>query len=374
MSKYKEVFPVTDKYIFLNNAAESPMNSVFKKALDEYLQIVSIAPHTKPSMRKSVKEKLSDLFGASYEDYALITSTGVGAGIVSSGLLVNKGDNIVIPADEHRNNIFPWLALREKGVEIRFVPVAENGYIDLKDIEKYVDDRTILFAIAAVRFNSGFRVDLKEVSSILHRNGALLFVDAIQGAGVVPINVEEMGIDIMSSAGFKWLLGAPGTGFIYLNEKARALVNPSLPGMFAAKNSNTELIYYDDSRKYETGSLAYSLFYAWEYSLDYIIKTGVNDIHNIIIELTDALIEGFNVRNIKLLSKVDILKNRSAILFFTLENEEANILLEEKLKENNIIIAVRDGKCRISPAFYNTLDEIEVFFRVFDKVIKDVMK
>ena len=73
-------------------------------------------------------------------------------------------------------------------------------------------------ATAAVRFNTGFRADLKLLSKIAHDSGALFVVDGIQGAGVFPIDVEDMGIDVHACAGFKWLLGMPGTGFLYVNK------------------------------------------------------------------------------------------------------------------------------------------------------------
>ncbi|MGB3368526.1 MAG: aminotransferase class V-fold PLP-dependent enzyme [Acidaminobacteraceae bacterium] len=367
---YKNLFPVSKKYVFLNNAAESPMNMIYRSGLDEYLDIVCQAPQTKPGVRLDVKTKLAKLLGGRASDYALITSTGVGVSIVAMGLNFKFGDNIVIPEDEHRNNIFPWLALKEKCVEIRYVPVSKTGLIKVDDIENLIDDRTVVVSLAAVRFNSGFRSDLKKISELAHKKNALFFVDAIQAAGIVPINVEDMGVDVLSCAGFKWLLGAPGTGCLYVNEKARKLIKPILPGMFAAENSNTELKYFNDSRMYETGSIAYSLFYAWQRSLDFLIDIGIENIYAKILMFTDLLIKGLRERNVEILSEVSNKSERSAILFFTLASEKSNHSLEEMLKENNVIIAVRDGKCRISPSFYNSEKDIEEFFRVLDIFLK----
>ncbi|MBI9010778.1 MAG: aminotransferase class V-fold PLP-dependent enzyme [Clostridiales bacterium] len=374
IEKLRSYFPVTQSYTFLNNAAESPMNLVYREALDQFYDIACDAPQNKPDIRWIVREKLSELLGGLPEDYALITSTGVGSGIVAAGFDFKAGDNVVIPENEHRNNLFPWLALKDKGVEIRFVPVAENGHINYEDINALVDENTRIVSIAAVRFNSGFRADLKKISSIAHAKGALLFVDAIQAAGVVPIHVEKMGIDIMSSAGFKWLLGIPGTGFLYVNEKARALIHPVIPGMFAAENSVRELKFFKDSRKYETGSIAYSLFYAWQEGLDLLHTIGIENIYRRVLELTDLLIEGLKDREIKIMSSIKNRNERSAILFCSLGDESVNIAFEEKLKENNIIIAVRDGKCRISPNFFNTKNEIDHFFEVLDDAIRQSIK
>lgn len=365
----RSYFPVTDKYAFLNNAAESPMNLKFRHALDKFNDIACDAPQDKPDTRDRVREKLSLLLGGKAEDYALITSTGVGSGIVAAGLDFKAGDNVVLPAYEHRNNLFPWLALKEKGVDVRLVDVKENGEIALDDIEKSVDHRTKLVSIAAVRFNSGFRIDLKKVSEIAHKHDALLFVDGIQACGVVPMNVDEMGIDILSSAGFKWLLGAPGTGFLYVNEKARKRIKPVIPGMFAAEDSYEFLNYHKDSRQYETGSIAYSLFNAWLVSLDMVLSIGLPTIYEEVLKLTDHLINGLKARQIKIVSSIHKREERSAILFFTLGDETLNTELQASLQKKGVIIAVRDGKCRISPSFYNTVEEINTFFKVLDEVI-----
>ncbi|WP_459845740.1 aminotransferase class V-fold PLP-dependent enzyme [Fusibacter bizertensis] len=365
----RALFPVTENYIFLNNAAESPMNLAFRDALDAFNDVACEAPQDKPSVRWALKEKLAALLGGKAEDYALMTSTGMGTGIVASGMSFEAGDNVVLPVYEHRNNLFPWLALKEKGVELRLIPVAEDGKIELRDLERLVDERTKIVAIAAVRFNSGFRIDLKKVGEIVHKKNALLYVDGIQACGIVPMHVETMGIDILGAAGFKWLLGVPGTGFLYVNAKARKLIKPSLPGMFAAEDSYEALHYFEDSRKYETGSIAYSLFYAWRFGLDIIINTGISAIYEEVMRLTDLLIVGFQNRGIKILSSIENAEERSAILFFTLGSEEKNNKLQEALQEKKVIISVRDGKCRISPSFYNTSDEISYFFEILDSLI-----
>lgn len=365
----RSYFPVVESYVYFNNAAESPMNLPYRERLQAFYDLACEAPHTKPDVRQDIRQALSGLMGGQANDYALVTSTGMGVGIVAGGMTFKPGDNILLPENEHRNNLFPWLALKEKGVEVRMIPVADNGYIDLKDIENLIDHKTRLVTIAAVRFNSGFRIDLKALSKLVHSYEALLFVDAIQAAGVVPIDVDDMGIDMMSSAGFKWLFGIAGTGFLFMNERARKAVKPLLPGMFAAKNSTSELTYYTDSRKYETGSLPYSLYYGWLDGLKIIREIGIDNIYERVLKLTGLLIDGLLKRKIEIKTPIDYKKNRSGIVFCTLGSGEKNEAFRLALEEKQVLIAVRDGKCRISPNFFNTEDEIKLFFKVLDQVI-----
>lgn len=358
------LFPVTQNSIFLNNAAESPLNERFRLRLEEYLKLAGAAPQDKPSrVREEVRLLLSKLLGGMPEEYALVTSTGVGIGIIASGFMWNEGDNIVVPADEHWNNTFPWLALRDKGIEVRIVPVDKNNRIKPEDIEALVDSNTRIVAAAAVRFNSGFRSDLKKLSSIAHKAGALLLVDGIQAAGVLPLNIKEDGIDILCCGGFKWLLGMPGTGFLYVRSEVQAMIRPIIPGMFAAENIFTELNYYMDARRFETGSIAYSLFYGWTAGLELLLEIGVDNIYLRVMKLTDMLIEGMKLKGYKILSPIEKKSERSSVIIFSIGDAAANKELYRRLRNRNIIITLREGNLRVSPSFFNTEEEIDIFLR-----------
>ncbi|HPH96107.1 MAG TPA: aminotransferase class V-fold PLP-dependent enzyme [Anaerolineaceae bacterium] len=361
MMEIRNFFPVTEKYVFLNNAAESPLCTRVKLKLDEYLAFASEAPQNKPSPRHAVRTALSGLLGGEPRDYALVTSTGVGVGLAAAGYPWQPGDNMVVPADEHWNNTFPWLALREKGVEVRLAPVGADRRVSPETIAGLVDSRTRILATAAVRFDTGFRADLKALSAIAHASGALFLVDGIQAAGVVPLNVVDDGIDLLASAGFKWLLGLPGTGFLYTSSAAREKIRPVLPGMFAAEDSFRELRYFNDARRYETGSIAYSLFYAWTAGLDLLMDLRITNIHARVLALTDRLIAGLPAKRVELVSPVEKPEERSAILSITTGSDEGNKALFERLMAQNIIVALRGGRIRVSPNFFNTEAEIDRF-------------
>lgn len=361
ISEIRKLFPVTENVVYLNNAAESPLNTRVKEKLNEYLELDLKHTHKKPPVRGQIKDELSAFFGGLPADYALVTSTGIGAGIAAAGYRWEPGDNVVIPADEHWNITFPWLALRDQGVDVRLVPVGDDERIDPDEVAKLVDSRTKILVTTAVRFNTGFRADLLLLSEIAHNRSALFMVDGIQGAGVYPINLVADGIDIFACACFKWLLGLPGTGFLYVNKNAREKIEPVLPGMCAAEKHFRRLEYYPDARKYETGTMAFSHFYAVTAGMDLLTEIGIDNVHDRVILLTDRIINGLKSNGVIVRSPVDRLEERSAIVSFTLGNEERNKDFCEKLKAENIIVALRDGCIRVSPNFYNSEDEIDLF-------------
>ena len=169
----RTLFPVTQHCVFLNNAAESPLNTRVRSRLEKYLDVAESLPQDKPSVRDEVRQSLAGLLGGKPEEYALVTSTGVGVGIVAAGLSWRQGDNVVVPDDEHWNNTFPWLALQEKGVEVRRVPVGEDQRIRPEAVAKLVDERTRVLAAAAVRFSTSRRACRRHRAAPALRRSAL---------------------------------------------------------------------------------------------------------------------------------------------------------------------------------------------------------
>ena len=352
-------FPVTERMVFLNNAAESPLSLPVRRRLDEYLDQAACAPDKRPPARHPVRPLLSRLLGGSADEYALVTSTGVGLGFAAAGYAWVPGDNVVLPAGEHWNNTFPWLALRTRGIDVRVVPLGADQRLDPARVAERVDARTRMVAVAAVNHLTGFRSDLRRLSRIAHECGALFVVDGVQAAGVVPLNVDDDGIDVLAGAGFKWLLGLHGTGYVYVRRDAWERVQPVLPGMFAAEDDLHDLRWLPSAQRYETGSLAYALFHAWTAGLEMILEIGVPAIHARVLDLTSRLISGLRARGMTMITPAAHAGERSAIVTFTAASQEANRALHARLGEQGIGISLRAGQCRVSPSFYNTEEEIE---------------
>ena len=358
--KLRSYFPVTKQAVYLNSASQAPLNTLVNDKLQSVLKNEENPLNKKPFDRNITKNLLSKILGGAPEEYALQTSTGVGIGIVAQGLRIEKCDNIVIPEQEHWNNTFPWLQMQNKGIEIRFVKLNKDNSFDAEAFEALVDSKTRLVSVAAVRFNSGFRPNLKAIGEIAHRNGALFMVDAAQGAGMVPINVNDDNIDILVGCGFKWLLGMHGTGYMYVSEYTAESIKPVLPGMFAAKHDFYELNYHKDSRKYETGTIAYSLFEAWSAGLELILEIGVENIYQKALENTDLIIEGLQNKNYTIISPIKNREERTAIIHFNTGSFDTTKELYLKLKSNKVLVTLQGENIRVSPNFFTSIEEIEV--------------
>lgn len=357
----RALFPVTNEAIYLNNASQAPLNTLVNERLQAHLKAELNSVDKKGFDRTTIRLLLSKLLGGSTEEYALTTSTGVGMGMVSQGLQLQKGDNIIIPEREHWNNCYPWLALRKKGVEIRWVKINADNSFDPEAFEKLIDDKTRVVALAAVRFNSGFRPNLAAIGKIAHKRNALFVVDVAQAAGMIPIDVEKYQIDVMAGCGFKWLLGLHGTGFLYVSKRVVKRIQPILPGMFSAENRYDELSYYDDTRKFETGTIAYSLFHAWSAGLELLLDIGINNIYEKALENTDLLIDGLQKRGYHIVTPIKSRKERSAIVHFNTGSLSTTKALYHQLKDHNILVTLQAENIRVSPNFFTQKKEINAF-------------
>lgn len=364
LEQIRLLFPVTKEAIYLNSASQSPLNTLVSDRLQSLLQI-ELNPVGKEAFnRNRTRVLLAKLLGGLPEEYALVTSTGVGIGIVAQGIECDKGDNIVVPECEHWNNTFPWLHLESKGVEVRFVKLNTDYSMDPESFEKLIDSRTKIVAVAAVRFNSGFRPNLVEIGKLAHRHGALFMVDAAQAAGMVPIDVDKCQIDIMAGCGFKWLLGMHGTGYLYVNKKAIDKITPVLPGMFAADHRFDKLSYHADSRQFETGTIAYSLFDAWSAGLELLLEVGVENIYEKALENTDILLEGLHEKGCNIVTPTRRREERSAIVHFNAETFKMTKKLYQKLTDARVLVTLQAENIRVSPNFFNTKEELNIFLGI----------
>ena len=154
------------------------------------------------------------LIHAEPAEIALVHSTTEGITLVAEGYPWQSGDNVVTLDDEFPSNQYPWLNLASRGVETRRVPTVD-GRVDLDRLADACDARTRIVTVSWVGYASGYRVNLDQVAELAHRKGALLFLDAIQGLGVFPLDVQKTPIDFLAADGHKWLFGPEGAGLFY---------------------------------------------------------------------------------------------------------------------------------------------------------------
>ena len=362
----RALFPVTQSLIYLNHAAVSPPPTTTIEAVEAQLRDVRDAGSLNflnwLEVKERARESLAALLGAKSEQVAFVRNTSDALSTVANGLKWQSGDNVVTFGREFPSNIYPWLRLREPfGVEVRMCE-ERDGRVDVEELESMVDARTRLIAISHVQFASGFRIDLERLGRLARRHDALLVVDVIQSLGVVPLDVNAELVDVAAGAGHKWLLSPEGVGYLYLSDRARERIEPTLVGWTSVPNPEDYFAFGQPWKSgtlaWETGTAPASLFYGFKASLDLLHEYGPARIASHLEELTDHLCERVRGRAYEVASSRSP-GEKSQIVCIRHQQRLPVTALYAQLKQKNIITAPRGDRLRIAPHLYNTLDEID---------------
>ena len=293
----RALFPITERSIYLNHAAVSPPPITTIQAVEAQLKDVHENGSTNFRNWLAVKEEarqlLANLLGARPEQVAFMRNTSDALSTVANGLNWRRGDNIVTFSREFPSNIYPWLRVRDVfDVEVRMCE-ERRGRIDFAEFSSLIDHNTRIVAISHVQYASGFRVDLERLGRLARQHDALFVVDVIQALGVVPTHVEAEFVDVAAGAGHKWLLSPEGVGYLYLSDRARERIQPTLVGWVSVPNPddyfNFEQGWSRGALAWETGTGPSALIHGFKASLDLLTRFGVQNIANYLEELTDDL-------------------------------------------------------------------------------------
>jgi len=362
----RALFPVTERATYLNHAAVSPPPRPTMEAIQSQLRDVSengsVNFRNWIAGKERTRRLLAGMLGAVPDQIAFVRNTSDALSTVANGLDWRPGDNLVTFRNEFPSNIYPWLRLRDVfGVEVRLCEERE-GRIELDELVGLIDERTRLVAISHVQYASGFRADLERIGSAARARDALLVVDVIQSLGAVPIDVESQLVDVAAGACHKWLLTPEGVGWLYLSSRARERVKPTLVGWVSVPNpedySNFEQGWNRGTLPWETGTGPTALIHGLEASLKLLTETGVKRIQNHLETLTDYLCERLQDTDYLVVSSRRP-GEKSQIVSLRHRGNLSSMDLYSHLKRRDIITAPRGDRLRISPHFYNTLEEIE---------------
>jgi cysteine desulfurase/selenocysteine lyase len=364
----RDLFPVTKHSIYLNHAAISPPPIPTIRAIESQLKDVHESGSTNfrnwLAVKEDARKLLAGLLGARPEQVAFVRNTSDALSTVANGMTWRAGDNIVTFRREFPSNIYPWLRIRDAfGVEVRMCE-EHDGRIDLAELESLIDHNTRLVSISHVQYASGFRIDLNRLGPIVRKHDALLVVDVIQALGVVPTDVESEFIDVAAGAGHKWLLTPEGVGYLFLSDRARDRIQPTLVGWVSVPDPDDYLNFEQGWNRgalaWETGTGPASLLHGFKASLELLNHHGVKNIANYLEELTDYLCERLKAKQYEIVSSRAPGEKSQIVCIRHLGGVSA-MALYHRLNSRQIITAPRNDRLRIAPHFYNTQAEIDEF-------------
>jgi selenocysteine lyase/cysteine desulfurase len=362
----RKLFPITEHLAYLNHAAVSPPPIPVLDAVRGQLEDVQrhgvINYRNWIAAKERARRLASGLLNANPVNLAFMRNTSDGLSTIANGMDWREGDNIVTFRGEFPSNIYPWLRVRDQyGVEVRMCEERE-GRIDLEELIGLIDGQTRIIALSFVQYGSGFCSDLERVGRAARAHDALFVVDVIQGMGALPLDVDAQLIDVAAGACHKWLLAPEGIGLLYISDRARERVQPTLVGWVSVEHpedyNNFDQEWKDGALPWETGTAATSLLHGLEAGLKLLHDTGVERIAAHLSELTDYLCERLAHKNYEIVSSRRT-GEKSQIVCIKPKLDWTPMALYAHLKQRQVVVAPRGDRMRISPHLYNDASDID---------------
>ncbi|MEI6232467.1 MAG: aminotransferase class V-fold PLP-dependent enzyme [Planctomycetota bacterium] len=356
-------FPILNTWTFLNHAAVAPISARAGTALAQYIHDSTHSAYLAGHWYQIADETralAARLMNADSSEIAFVKNTSEGLAFVANGWEWKPGDEIIGTTVEYPANVYPWMDL-EKRLGLKYIQVPEkNGRIDIADLFNAVTPNTRMIAISHVEYASGFRNDAAAIGAFCRERGILFCLDAIQSLGVLPVDVQAMNIDFLSADSHKWLLGPEGCGVFYCRKELITKLRPEI-GWLNVVNAldygNFDFTLRDDAKRFECGSFNIPGILAMNASMQLIEEIGIDLISKRVLGLTDLLVEGLKRKGYSIFSSRDEHESSGIVAFTSSSRDHKDI--NRDLMRQKFVLALREGRLRASPHFYNTPEQID---------------
>ncbi|MDQ6636821.1 MAG: aminotransferase class V-fold PLP-dependent enzyme [Candidatus Dormibacteraeota bacterium] len=361
----RDLFPITRQCLYLNHAGNAPLSERARAALEELTEQLTSRPYRaghSQELAEEVRSALSRLVGAEPDTLALVRSTAHGLSLLAGGLNWHAGDNVVGARGEYPANLYPWLSLRERGVEFRLVE-PEAGRITPKAVLSLVDERTRVVALSHVQFWNGYRLDLAQIGAELDRRGVIFAVDLIQSAGALQLDLDRLPVDFAAAGGYKWQLGPIGMGFCYCRPELVRKLSPVLVGTGSV---TSPFEYFQPryepaatARRFEESALSLLDLTGYLAGLQILLDAGPAQVEERVLGLAARLREGLDGLGYELVEPWPrAAAECSGIVSFRRPGSPASAVWRE-LTAAGIVSRLHGDLVRLSPHFYNLEREMD---------------
>ncbi|MCY3774103.1 MAG: aminotransferase class V-fold PLP-dependent enzyme [Gemmatimonadetes bacterium] len=359
-------FPVASESLYLNTPyiGPSPQPAVDKTI--EFLAAKSRDPVLLGDMleeEEAVREKFARLIRAQIGEIGLVSSTSEGENIVVNSLGLKAGDNVVIDDLHYMTSLVMYSQLAETlGIETRIVRNVD-GVASPEAFADMVDENTKLVSVAWISNRNGYRHDLKALADVAHASGAYLYADAVQGVGMLDLDVGPTGVDFLTTGSYKWLLGGFGVAPFYVRESVMDVVKPDRLGwrMVDERLPDYQYTIYKDARKFGYATPAFAAIYQLSGSLEYLLNVGTDQIEQHTVALAHRLHAGLTEQGFEVFTPPG---NQSAIVSFN--HGADHEIISGQLAESGVRLSFRESNAqiRVGPALFNNEQDIDAFLDI----------
>jgi cysteine desulfurase / selenocysteine lyase len=361
----RHLFPLAEHYIHMNHAGVSPMSQRARAAIEQVLEATVNSPyrdHWAQDEADRVRGLVAQLINAPADSIALTRSTAHGISLLAQGLDWKAGDNIIGAIGEYPANVYPWMALEARGVELRQAkPI--DGRITLEQVLSLIDAHTRVVALSHVQFWNGYRLDIEAIGAECRRRGIVFAVDVMQSVGALRVDVSRMPIDFCAAGAGKWLMGPPGIGFCFCAPALLEHIRPVIVGVGSVAGHDRyfdyNLTFDPTARRFEESVVSLLDTAAFGAALSLLLEVGPDVIETRVLGLSVRLAEGLTRNGCAIVEPWPRARAEcSGIVSFRKPGISAGAILRD-LTAARVIARTHQDFVRLSPHFYNTDEEVD---------------
>ncbi len=361
----RQDFPVTNEVTYLASASVTPSPIPVTQAGVDFVRSKGSVPYDLDDMLAKcdyLRGQFATLINATTPEVGLIYTTSEAENMIVNAIGLQAGDNIVTDDLHYSASYVIYEQLSRQGIEIR-IAKREGLAPSFSTFEQLVDHKTKLLSVAWVSHQTGYRHHLKPLGDLVHAHGGYFYADVIQGAGMLPLDVQENGLDFCAAGSYKWMLGSFGAALFYVRGSLMPMITPDRFGFFHVLEKQGLLSYKlpEDGRKFMYATPAFGPVYQLSAGIDYVLKLGVENIAEYVISLAYYLRENVQGLGFELLTPEG---NQSAIVAFKHGFEPS--VIKKALEQEDVHVNFRenDSQIRIGSALFNNQEDINHFLSV----------
>ena len=387
LQRARQDTPGCEHVLHFNNAGASLMPRPVLEATIAHLQLEAQMGGYEAADRANdaiehVYDAVAGLIGCSRDEIAIIENATRAWDMAFYSIPFKPGDRILTAMAEYASNYIAYLQVtRKTGATVEVIPNDAHGQISIEALRKAIDDRVKLIAITHVPTNGGLVNPVVEVGKVAREHGILYLVDACQSVGQMPIDVNQIGCDMLSATGRKYLRGPRGTGFLYVRKSVLESLEPPMLDLHAAEwVAKDRYEIRPDGRRFENWETNYAGKIGLGVAVDYALEWGVDAtwrrIKSLAYKLRTQLspLPGVIVR--------DRGVTQCGIVTFSVEDKDPDEIASMLSKHNiNVSVTSRsstlldmkarglDSLVRASVHYYNSEEEVEQFCRTVETLL-----
>lgn len=367
-----ELFALPPDRVWLNASHQGPLPVVAADAVARMVKwklephhLASSAPFTEVPAR--LRQVLSALLAEPIERIVLANSSSYGIHLVANGLRLQRGDEVIVAANDFPSDILPWLRLRGEGVIVKQIQ-PDAAVLTASEIRAELNSRTRVVCLPWVHSFSGHVIDLDEIGELCRSAGVRFVVNGSQGVGGIPLRPADHPIDALTGVGFKWLCGPYGTGYCWLGDEMLDELMPTklywlsaltVDDLLAPELDLESVVAPTTAARHDIfGTANFFNFAAFTESVQLVGSTGVAQIHEHNLGLARQLEDGIDPAQFDVMDRGHVGLRSSLVIMRPRLVDVATAF--SRLADAGVDVAQRRGSLRFSPHFYNTSDDVEL--------------